>query len=50
VRVTYGTRAISGAEYKRLAVKATTNGGAVAITDDVPLADLNGGETKTLLS
>lgn len=49
---TLGTSAVSGDEYQRLAVKALTaakNGAAVPITKDVPLADLNGVETKTML-
>ena len=47
-----GGRLVTRRSYQHFAAKALNaakNGGAVPITKDVPLAELDGGETKTLL-
>jgi HK97 family phage major capsid protein len=49
---TLGGRVVTRCGYQTFAAKALTaskNGGAVHLTGDVPLADLSGDETKTLL-
>jgi hypothetical protein len=46
---TLGGRIVTGREFKRLAAKALGTNGNLALEQDVPLAALGGGETKTLL-
>jgi hypothetical protein len=51
-KLTLGGRVVTRYTYQQFAARALNaakNGSAVFITEDVPLADLNGGEVKTLL-